>query len=230
MITLRRSNERGHADHGWLDTYHTFSFADYFDPRHMGYRDLRVINEDIIAPGEGFGTHPHRDMEIITYVIDGALEHRDSMGNGAVLNAGDVQVMTAGSGITHSEFNHSKTRPVHLTQIWIKPQKRGLTPGYGDKSFGTEKAGLQFIASPDARDGSLKINQDARVAILRIKAGEKQDLPLELGRYAWVQVLKAETILNGKPLQQGDGASVEGETKLTFETEGGAEVLLFDLA
>jgi redox-sensitive bicupin YhaK (pirin superfamily) len=231
MITKRPANERGHANHGWLDTYHTFSFANYHDPRHMGFRDLRVINDDIIQAGQGFGTHGHRDMEIITYVIEGALEHRDSMGTGAVLRAGDVQHMTAGKGLTHSEFNHSADEDLRLLQIWIFPAEKGLVPGYMDRTFPREeKIGrLRLIASPDGAEGSLRIHQDVRMYASILQEDQEVALDLAPGRHAWVQVVRGQVELNGVELGHGDGAAVsEKETvKLKGLTE--AEFLLFDL-
>ncbi|MEW6306306.1 MAG: pirin family protein, partial [Verrucomicrobiota bacterium] len=231
MITLRKSTERGHADHGWLDTYHSFSFADYYDPQHMHFRTLRVINEDRVAGGGGFDMHPHRDMEIVTYVISGALEHRDSLGNGAVMKAGDVQRMTAGTGIRHSEFNYSPIEPVHLLQIWILPERKMLTPGYEQKSSGNGKAadGLQLVVSPTARDGSLKIHQDAEIYLGKLKAAAKASHALKANRHAWIQVFKGELELNGEKLTAGDGASVSEETALQLASPNGAEFLLFDL-
>ena len=229
MIALRKSDERGHANHGWLDSYHSFSFADYHDPRHMGFRSLRVINEDRVQGGMGFPTHPHRDMEIITYVISGALRHEDSMGHRAVMRAGDVQRISAGTGITHSEFNDSHTDPVNLLQIWITPERCGVTPGYAEKSFAAHRAGLALIAARAGRDDSLAINQDADVWLGKISAGEKIDHALAVGRHAWLQVFAGALTLNGHALQAGDAAAVSDESKLTLHAPDGAQFLLFDL-
>ena len=232
MISIRRSQERGHFNHGWLDTYHTFSFDQYRDPRFMGFRSLRVINEDRVAPGQGFGMHPHRDMEIITYVLEGALEHRDSLGNGSVIRPGDGQRMSAGSGIQHSEFNALKDDPVHLLQIWILPAERGIAPGYEQKSFATEekRGRLRVIASSDDEQGAVRIHQDAKLAVALLGAGEIVEHTLAPGRHAWLQVAHGGVKLNGQTLGQGDGAAVSEEPKLTLEGENDAEVLLFDLA
>jgi redox-sensitive bicupin YhaK (pirin superfamily) len=230
MITIRKSQERGHANHGWLDSYHTFSFADYYDPKHMGFRSLRVINDDVIAGGGGFGTHPHRDMEIITYVIRGALEHGDSMGNGSVIRPGDVQYMAAGTGVQHSEFNHSPSEEVRLLQIWIQPDRRGAKPGYAEKRFADAAPGqLHLVTSKAGRDGSIAINQDADLWLAKFAGGERVTHPLASGRAAYVQVAEGEVTLNGQPLQQGDGAQVNGETALELTAAGKAQVLLFDL-
>ena len=231
MITLRPSHKRGHADHGWLDTYHTFSFADYFDPAHMGFRALRVLNEDRVQAGMGFGTHPHQDMEILTYVLAGELEHKDSMGNGSVIHAGEVQVMTAGTGITHSEYNHSETQPVHLVQIWIKPHSKGLTPSYGQRQFtNEEKHGrLCLIASQDGREKSLKINQDANVFLAAFENGTKLRHQVRAGRHMWVQVLGGELMINGVLMNAGDGAAISNETAIEINSKNSGEVMLFDL-
>jgi redox-sensitive bicupin YhaK (pirin superfamily) len=232
MITVRRSEERGGANHSWLDTRHTFSFDSYYDPRFMGFRSLRVINEDVVQPGEGFPTHPHRDMEIITYVLDGALEHRDSLGNGSVIRPGDGQRMSAGTGIRHSEANASPTEPVHLLQIWILPAQHGIQPGYEQKSFpDEEKRGkLRLIASPDAANGAVTIHQDARLYVALLAKGQAVEHKLAPGRYAWLQVARGEVELNGKRLQQGDGAAVQQEQALRIEAkQDGSEILLFDL-
>jgi len=231
MITVRPAGERGHFDHGWLKTWHSFSFASYHDPRHMGFRDLRVINQDIVEPGEGFGTHPHRDMEILTWILDGALEHKDSMGNGSVIRPGEIQRMTAGTGVTHSEFNPSESEPVQLMQIWILPEKQGLTPGYEQKSFPRDEMRDRFrlLASRDGRDGSVTIHQDAELLIAAPDAGTTLRHALHPGRHAWVQVARGAVSLNGTPLSAGDGASVTGETTLTVEAGSPGEVLLFDL-
>lgn len=237
MITLRRSVERGHFDHGWLDTRHTFSFAGYQDAAHMGFRHVRVINEDVVQPDHGFGTHPHRDMEIVTYILEGALEHRDSMGNTGVINAGEVQRMTAGTGITHSEYNASSTEPVHLMQIWIIPGEIGLTPSYeqrtlldpGVVSDGSAAARLQLVASPDAEDGSLLIHQDVRLYAVTLGADGRTQIVLRQGRHAWLQVTRGGLRLNGLELAQGDGAAVSDEATLDLQAGDGAEALLFDL-
>jgi quercetin 2,3-dioxygenase len=232
MITIRPSAERGGGNHGWLDTKHTFSFSDYWDPKWMGFRSLRVINEDRVAPNTGFPTHPHRDMEIIAYVLEGKLEHKDSLGTGSVNLPGDGQRMTAGSGIRHSEFNPSTTQPVHLLQIWIQPEKSSLPPGYEQKTFPeAEKQGkLRLIASRDASDGSVKINQDARLYVTLLKPGEEVKHDLATGRHAWLQVARGAVELNGKKLSQGDGAAISNEKSLTIEGKEDAEVLLFDMA
>jgi redox-sensitive bicupin YhaK (pirin superfamily) len=231
MITVRPANERGHAEHGWLDSRHTFSFADYYDPRQMGFRTLRVINEDRVQPESGFGTHPHRDMEIISYVLEGELGHKDSMGTGSVIRPGEVQRMSAGTGVLHSEWNHSKTQPVHFLQIWIVPEQRGLQPGYEQKSFGDETNNrLRLVASRDGRDGSVTVHQDAELYVARLDAGKEVARELRAGRHAWVQVTRGAVELNGTKLAQGDGASVSDETRLTLRAAAPAEVLVFDLA
>ncbi|MBZ5538810.1 MAG: pirin family protein [Acidobacteriia bacterium] len=232
MIIVRPGNERGHNNLGWLDTYHTFSFDTYFDPDHMGFRQLRVINEDRVEPGDGFGTHPHRDMEIITYVLEGALEHRDSMGNGSLIQPGEVQRMSAGTGITHSEFNPSKSEPVHLLQIWILPEKKGLTPSYEQREFkAEEKRGrLRLIAATGGRDGAVTIHQDVDLYAGLLDAGERVTFSLRPDRHAWVQVARGAIVLNRVPLKAGDGASVSKETQLELTGTETAEVLVFDLA
>ena len=232
MIKIRRSAERGHAQHGWLNSRHTFSFADYYDPQHMGFRSLRVINEDFVDGGKGFGLHPHNDMEIITYVLKGALEHKDSMGNGSVINPGDAQVMSAGTGVKHSEFNQSQKEAVHLLQIWIVPDKKSLPPGYQQKKFKTaDRTGkLCLIASRDNRSGSLKINQDADLYTALIKKGDRIEHPLADQRHAWVQVAEGAVSINGEDLKQGDGASISSEKKIEILAKEKAEVVLFDLA
>lgn len=232
MITIRKSEERGHLDHGWLDTYHTFSFADYRDPRHMGFRRLRVLNDDRVAPGMGFGTHPHNDMEIITVVLEGTLEHKDSMGNGTQIRPGDVQRMSAGTGITHSEFNPSKTEPVHLLQIWIFPESKGLPPSYEQKRFPPEeKQGrLRLVASRDGRDGSVTIHQDAELFITRLDPGERVEYAIPPGRHVWVHIATGSVLLNGQSLSAGDGAAVTDEQLVTLEGVSAGETLLFDLA
>jgi redox-sensitive bicupin YhaK (pirin superfamily) len=232
MITIRPANERGHANHGWLDSHHTFSFADYYAPAHMGFRALRVINEDRVAPGRGFGTHPHRDMEIISYVLEGGLEHKDSMGTGSVIRPGDVQRMSAGTGVTHSEFNGSKTELVHFLQIWLIPSQRGIAPSYEQKAFdASEKRGrLRVVASPDSRDGSVGIHTDATLYAGLFDAGESAEVALAPGRHAWVHVARGSVRVNGQELHAGDGASLSDEAKVSVEGTTGGEVLVFDLA
>ena len=234
MITIRRSEERGHANHGWLDTSYSFSFADYYDPKHMGFRDLRVINEDRVAAGQGFGMHPHRDMEILTYIIDGELSHRDSMGRGATIGTNDVQRMSAGTGVMHSEVNQS-TKPVHLLQIWLLPEAEGLKPSYEDRTFTAEEKQNQLclIASHDGHEGSTTINQDASVYASLLDSGKSLELALKPGRHAWVQLVRGELDVNGTKLVKGDGAAISGESELRLASVSGngqAEFLLFDLA
>jgi redox-sensitive bicupin YhaK (pirin superfamily) len=231
MLYHRKAKERGHADHGWLKTYHTFSFADYYDPEQMGFRSLRVINEDRVQPGRGFPTHPHQDMEIITYVLEGALEHKDSMGNGSVIRPGDVQRMSAGTGITHSEFNHSKNELVHFLQIWILPSVRGLTPSYAQKFFPDEekKGVLRLIASPDGRNGSVTIHQDANLYAALLEKGEVVTAK-PMDRHLWLQVARGKVEANGYLLEQGDGAAVSNEELVHIIGKERAEVLIFDLA
>ncbi len=232
MINIRKSDERGRANHGWLDSQFTFSFADYFDPEHEQFRTLRVMNDDRIAGGGGFPMHPHRDMEIVTYVLDGALEHRDSMGNGSVIAPGDIQYMSAGTGVTHSEFNASKTEPVHLYQIWMFPEKKGLKPVYDQKNFSqAEKRGkLRVVASRDGRDGSVKIRQDNEVYAAVLGAGESVRHELKPERHAYVQVARGSVKLNGQKLAEGDGAAISAEKAVELTGVKDAEVLLFDLA
>ena len=231
MIAVRPAAERGHADHGWLDTRHTFSFASYHDPRHMGFRSLRVINEDRVKPAEGFGTHAHRDMEILTWVLEGALEHKDSMGNGSVIRPGDLQRMSAGTGVTHSEFNPSREAPVHFLQIWLLPRERGLPPGYEQKRFRQEarRGRLRLIASGDGREGAVTIHQDADVWTALLQPGESVRHALAPGRYAWLHVARGAVTLNGSTLGAGDGAAVSDEAALEITGAARAEVLLFDL-
>lgn len=233
MITIRPSEERGHANHGWLDTHYSFSFSDYYDPKHMGFRDLRVINEDRISGNKGFGMHPHRDMEILTYIIDGEISHSDSMGRGATLQKHDVQRMSAGTGVMHSEVNRS-AKPVHLLQIWLLPEAEGLKPSYEDHRFpAVEKHNqLRLIASHDGRDNSTTINQDASVYASLLDSGKALDLELKPGRHAWIQLVRGELEVNGKKLVEGDGAAISGESKLQLNSigDGEAEFLLFDLA
>jgi redox-sensitive bicupin YhaK (pirin superfamily) len=232
MITVRKAQDRGHADHGWLRTSHTFSFATYQDPNHMRFRSLRVMNEDVVAPGQGFGTHPHNDMEIVTYVLEGALEHKDSMGNGEVLRPGEFQRMSAGTGITHSEFNPSASEPVHLYQIWLFPERKGIPPGYEQKRFPEAERHnkLQLVASRDAEDGSLLIHQDARIYLSQIDAQQEIVYEPATGRHAWLQVLRGTVSLNGIPLNTSDGTAVSDETSLIIRATSDAEIMLFDLA
>jgi redox-sensitive bicupin YhaK (pirin superfamily) len=232
MIAIRRADDRGHANHGWLDSHHTFSFANYYDPAHMGFRALRVINEDRVAPGMGFGTHPHRDMEIISYVLEGALQHKDSMGTGSVIKPGDMQRMSAGTGVTHSEFNASKTEGVHFLQIWLVPSEKGIKPSYEQKYFGPEdKAGkLRTIASPRAEDGAVKIHTDAIVRAGILEKGQSAELSLAKGRHAWVQVVRGAVRVNGQDLTAGDGAAISDEPSVRVEGVDSAEVIAFDLA
>jgi quercetin 2,3-dioxygenase len=234
MITVRPAEDRGHFDHGWLNTYHSFSFADYHDPKHMGFRSLRVINEDYVAPGNGFGTHPHRDMEIITYVLEGALGHKDSMGNGSTILPGEVQKMSAGTGVLHSEYNNSPAQEVHLLQIWLLPEKRGITPSYEQKMFGREEKlnRLLLIASPDASDGSILIHQDAKLYGSVLESGKSVTHELAPGRHGWVQLVDGELTVNGQRLKPGDGAAFSEEAKVEIFSSGEteAEFLLFDLA
>jgi hypothetical protein len=231
MIQIRKSCERGHANHGWLDTYHTFSFADYYDPAHMGFGPLRVINEDRVEPGKGFGTHGHRDMEILTVVLDGALQHRDNLGNGSVIRPGDVQRMSAGTGVLHSEFNASNREPVHFLQIWIEPSKRGVQPGYEQKHFGAEdrQGRLRLLASSDGRDASVTLHQDARVYVTDLGPDDAVSHDIEPGRRAYVHVARGAVTLNGLPLEAGDGARVVDETTLNLSGVQESQVLLFDL-
>jgi len=232
MIQIRKSGERGHANHGWLDTHFTFSFADYYDPKHLHFRTLRVMNDDRVAGGGGFPMHPHRDMEIVTYVLDGALEHRDSMGNGSVIKPGDIQYMGAGTGVTHSEFNASETESVHLYQIWMFPEKQGLKPRYDQKTFSeAEKRGkLRLLASPDGREGSVKIRQNNELYASVLAKGERVKHELQPERHAYVQVARGSLTLNGRKLDEGDGAAISGEGTVKLTGEKDAEVLLFDLA
>jgi redox-sensitive bicupin YhaK (pirin superfamily) len=235
MIQIRPAGERGHANYGWLDTYHTFSFSDYYDPRFMGFRSLRVINEDRVQPGYGFPTHPHRDMEIVTYVLEGSLEHKDSMGTGSVIQPGEVQKMSAGTGVRHSEFNHSKTEPVHLYQIWLLPEREGIKPMYEQKGIpAEEKRGkLRAVASPKGGngDGAVKLYQDAEIFATELGAGQSVEHELGAERYAWIQVLRGAVNVNGKELRAGDGAAIAQEAQLRITGAGeNSEVLLFDLA
>ena len=231
MLNVRKAGERGHANHGWLDSWHTFSFADYHDPREMGFGALRVINDDKVEPGQGFGMHGHRDMEIITYVLEGALEHKDSMGNGSVIRPGDVQRMSAGTGVRHSEFNPSREERVHLLQIWIEPRITGVRPGYEEKQFGTaDKTGrLRLIASPDGREGSVTIHQDAYVHASVLDGKDAVTHRLAPGRRAYVHVARGAVKVNGVELKGGDGAKIAEESELEFSGAKQAELLLFDL-
>ena len=230
MMKIRTSNERGHAEHGWLDSRHTFSFADYYDPQWMGYRSLRVINDDLVMPGMGFGTHPHRDMEIITYILSGSLEHKDSMGNGRVIRPGEFQYMAAGTGIQHSEFNPAKDEAVHLLQIWIQPDRKGVTPRYAEKSMVDAATGkLHLVTSKTGRDGSMAIHQDADLWLARLTPGNKVTHALAKGRHAWLHVAEGEVSLNGKTLNGGDAAAVDEESALELTASKPSQVLLFDL-
>lgn len=232
MIVLRKNAERGYFDHGWLKTYHSFSFADYFDREYMSYGSLRVINEDFVQAGKGFGTHPHRDMEIITYILDGQLAHKDSMGNGSVIKRGDVQRMSAGTGVTHSEYNASQMEAVHLLQIWILPASNGIKPGYEQKYFSdAEKTGkLRLVVSPDGRDGSVTIHQDAYMYAGLLGQGKELSHTLASGRRVYLQLARGALTLNNKRLEAGDGAKVTGEKTITLIASENSELLLFDLA
>ena len=232
MITIRGANERGHFDHGWLNTYHTFSFDQYYDPRYMGFRNLRVINEDFVAAGRGFPMHGHRDMEIITYILEGALKHEDSMGNGSIIRPGDVQRMSAGTGVRHSEKNASPDERVHLLQIWILPDTLNLEPEYEQKAFTEDerRGRLKLIASPDGADGSVRIHQDVSLFASILGAGERVERTMDAARYGWIQVARGSITVNDKTAEQGDGAIVMGESSLEILAEQPAEILLFDLA
>lgn len=231
MISVRRSNERGHFDHGWLNTYHTFSFDQYYDPRHMGFRNLRVINEDFVAPGRGFPKHGHRDMEIITYILEGALKHEDSMGNGSVIRPGDVQRMTAGTGVRHSEQNASDKERVHLLQIWILPHTVGLEPGYEQKAFSEDerRGQLRLIASEDGREGSVLVHQDVNLFASLLPSGQEIEHTMDPLRHAWIQVARGAVEVNGEKADQGDGVVASGESSLRIRAQQDTEVLLFDL-
>jgi len=230
MIKIRKANARGHANHGWLDSYHTFSFAEFYDPQHMGFRDLRVINEDRVAGGQGFGTHPHQDFEIISYVISGALKHEDSMGHSAVMKAGDVQRISAGTGIAHSEFNYSPTEPVHFLQIWLLPMRKGFPPGYAQQSFaGAPKNPLTLACSPDGDNNSIKINQDVNIFIGKLAPKAEFAYPMRKRRHAWIQLIDGDLNANGERFWSGDGASVSDEKEIHLTSEKGAHFLLFDL-
>jgi quercetin 2,3-dioxygenase len=232
MIIVRPAEERGVANFGWLDSRHTFSFGHYYDPRHMGIGALRVINDDRVAPGGGFDTHAHQDMEIISYVLEGAMEHQDSIGTGSVIRPGDVQRMTAGTGIAHSEFNHSRAEPVHFLQIWIVPERKGLEPGYEQKTFPLEerRGKARLVASRDGRDGSLTVHQDIDLYTSVLEAGDEVAIDLRPERSAWVQVARGAVTLNGTGLKEGDGAAVFDTATLTLTSDTGGEVLVFDLA
>ena len=232
MIQIRGAEERGHAEHGWLDSRHTFSFADYHDPRFMGFRALRVINEDRVAPAKGFGTHPHRDMEIVTYVIEGTLQHRDSMGNGSLIKPGEVQRMSAGSGVTHSEMNPSPVEPVHFLQIWLLPERQGLAPSYEQREFPDQQRRdkLKLVASHDGRDGSVTIHQDVDLFATLLSPGVIVELPLRAGRHAWVQVVRGALDVDGTALAAGDGAALANERGVRLRAAEDSELLLFDLA
>jgi hypothetical protein len=231
MITLRRSEDRGHAEHGWLVTHHTFSFADYVDRRFMGFGPLRVINQDVIAPGKGFGTHAHADMEIVTYVLSGVLVHRDSMGNGSEIRPGEVQFMSAGSGVTHSEFNGSGTEPVELLQMWILPDRRGMSPRYDQREFPQEerRGRLALAISPDAHDGSLRIGQDAELLLGSFAAGDRASLDLRPGRMAWLHLAQGELRVGDQQLRSGDGAAITDTNSLALEATAAAEFVVWDL-
>jgi redox-sensitive bicupin YhaK (pirin superfamily) len=234
MITVRRATERGRTEWGWLDSRHTFSFGEYHDPRHMGFRSLRVINDDRVAKGGGFPTHSHRDMEFLSYVLAGALAHKDSMGTGSVIHPGEIQLMRAGTGVAHSEFNHSKTEPVHFLQIWIVPAERGLPPAYGQQAFDEDAARRDFalLASHDGRDGSLRVHQDIDLRMALVGPGAERRMPLRPQRHAWVQMARGSAAVNGVPLAEGDGAAVSDEAGIELAGRGAtgeAEVLLFDL-
>ena len=231
MIEIRKSSDRGRFDFGWLDTHHTFSFGDYWDPAHMNFRSLRVLNEDRVQPGAGFPTHPHRDMEILSYVVEGALEHKDSMGNGSVIRPGDVQRMTAGTGVTHSEYNPSRSEGAHFLQVWILPERPGLQPGYEQKRFtDDEKRGrLRLVASHDGEDGSVTIHQDVKVYAGLLDRGQELRQTLDPGRHGWLQVVRGKVALNGHELGAGDAAGISGEPALNIAASEDAEVLLFDL-
>lgn len=232
MLTIRKAEDRGHANHGWLNTYHTFSFANYYDTKHMGFRALRVINEDRVSPGNGFGTHGHKNMEIITYVLEGALEHKDSIGTGSVIQPGEVQRMSAGTGILHSEFNHSKSESVHFLQIWLLPEKEGLPPSYEQRNFSPAKTPgkLHLVAARDGRDAAVTVHQDVDLYAAVLEPGDRVSHSLQPQRHAWVQVARGAITLNGLSLDKGDGAAISEETDVVIEATTDAEILLFDLA
>ena len=231
MIAIRRSEDRGHANHGWLDSYHTFSFGSYYDPEQMGFDKLRVINDDTVVPSGGFGTHGHRDMEIISYVLEGALKHEDSMGNGSVIRPGDVQRMSAGTGVTHSEFNASDTKPVHFLQIWLLPEQEGLAPGYEQKAFPEEekRGRLRLVGSRDSRDGSVTIHQDVDIYATLLGEGDSVSHVLAEGRKGWIHLAQGSASLNGESLRAGDGVAMEGPATITLIGASQAELLLFDM-
>jgi redox-sensitive bicupin YhaK (pirin superfamily) len=229
-MKIRKANERGHANHGWLDTWHTFSFADYYDPRWMGYQSLRVINDDVVMPGQGFGTHPHRDMEIITYMLSGALEHKDSMGNGRVIRTSEAQYMAAGKGVLHSEFNPSREEAAHLLQIWIQPDAKGVTPRYAEKSLAAAQTGQwHLVTSKTGRDGSMAIHQDADLWLAKLEPGQKLAHTLAAGRHAWLHLAEGKVRLNGQELSAGDAAMLDGTETAELKAVENAQVLLFDL-
>lgn len=228
MIYVRKAEERGHANHGWLDSWHTFSFASYYDANFMGFSALRVINEDVIDGGQGFGTHPHKDMEILTYVLSGTVEHQDSMGNKEQIPAGEFQIMSAGTGVRHSEYNASENEPLHLYQIWIMPERNGIEPRYDQRRF-PDVQGRQLVLSPDARDGSLKVYQDMTLSRWVLSAGEQDNVAIEAGRRIWIQVVKGDVTVNGHPVTTSDALAIWDESALTLEASSAAEVLLFDL-
>jgi len=231
MIDIRRAEERGRTRWEWLDSRHTFSFGDYHDPERMGFRALRVLNDDRVKPGQGFGTHGHRDMEILSYVLEGALAHKDSTGGGGIIRPGEIQFMRAGSGVTHSEYNHSKVDPVHFLQVWIVPDKRGLTPTYGQQAFDPERAKRSFVllASRDGREGSVQVEQDVSVWMTLLGKDESRELPLGPGRHAWVHMARGSAWVNGTPLREGDGSGLSGEAGLKLNRADAAEILVFDL-
>lgn len=231
MMKVRKSHERGHANYGWLDTRHTFSFADYYHPEHMEFRALRVINDDRVTGGEGFPTHPHRDMEIISYVVEGALEHKDSMGNGSIIRPGEVQRMRAGTGVTHSEYNHSTTEPVRFLQIWVLPEEQGLDPGYEQKLFGDERRGrLRLVASREGDGGSVQVQQDLLMFASLLEDGQQVQCELAPGRHAWLQIVRGTVMVDGTELGEGDGASFSGVSSIAIQSVGSSELLLFDMA
>jgi redox-sensitive bicupin YhaK (pirin superfamily) len=232
MITIRKAEDRGHANHGWLNSYHTFSFANYYDPKHMGFRALRVINEDRVSPGAGFGTHGHSDMEIITYVLEGSLEHKDSIGTGSVIQPGEVQRMSAGKGIRHSEFNHSKTESVHFLQIWLLPDTKDLPPSYEQRNFSPAKnpGKLHLVAARNGREGAVTVHQDVDLYAAVLELGDRISHTLQPQRHGWIQVARGAITLNGLPLDKGDGAAISQETDVVIEATTDAEILLFDLA
>jgi redox-sensitive bicupin YhaK (pirin superfamily) len=229
MMNIRKSNERGHAEHGWLDSYHTFSFADYYDPKWMGYRTLRVINDDLVMPGQGFGMHPHRDMEIITYILSGALEHKDSMGNGRVIRPSDFQYMSAGTGVLHSEFNPSNEEAVRLLQIWVMPDEKGVKPRYAEKSFAKTPAGFYLVTSKTGREGSIGIHQDADLWLAKLDGKNRVSHKLGADRHAWVHVAEGDVNVNGKKLSGGDAAAITGGETIELSADKPAQVLFFDL-